>query len=138
MITSKQIINICESWVKTVKCTPLDPYSPRTVADIYENPTSSDIVKLIKSMKENGNNSYEFKWTADNRNKKLYVWDAWNCEHYTVQRSIVHFSQKDYPNIAVGNGKIVGGNIKLTDIGPNVTANILGDNEWAWIKKYFR
>ena len=72
MITAKRILKIYESWIKSVSVFG-------DTVHIYENPDSSDLIKLNK---ESG--LKKFRFISDDKEHKLYVWDAELAVHSDI------------------------------------------------------
>ena len=101
MITSKQVIDIAEKWLVSKTF-----YTGEV--DIFINPSSSDWIEIRKSCK------YPVvRFFADNKNKKVYVWDADQAIHQSVANvSEVGLSsriQSNDPNIIAGEAGLSSG-----------------------------
>jgi hypothetical protein len=123
MIKSNRIIEICEEWIKTVS-----GHGGRI--DVFVNPSSSDYLEIYKGSK------YQIiKFIADNKNKKVYVWNADTGIHRDVLSELGLMSQlqKYNPDILVGDGVLSNGKAKIRDSGINATRV-----DWSWIGKYIR
>jgi hypothetical protein len=102
MITSKQIINLSEDWLKRVRG------FKNTLVDIYDNPGSSDITNLTKSMVETGNTKKSIRFIADATKKTVYVWDAMLSSHVFV---VMEVSNRNLSQLLCGYGNIINGKI---------------------------
>ena len=108
MITSKQIINLCEEWSKST-------IAGGERVDIYENPGSSDITKIIKLIKHK---EKLIRFIADAKSpQKVYVWDSSLAVHSEIFSVLgYHFNDwMNLPNVLVGYGHITSGKIILGD-----------------------
>lgn len=104
MITSRQILKISEQWIPA--------HGVRT--DVFENPDSSDIRDLYKSIKE----SDKFvRFYADAKTQKVYVWNGHEAIHAEVMKGLgfsgSYQQALDTPYLLIGYGKIQGGRIAL-------------------------
>jgi hypothetical protein len=109
VITSKQIINISEEWDRTVKNGSL-------TADVYLNPTSTDLKEIYKKMASN-NPKKEIRFIADAKDKKVYVWDASLAPHSYVSHSLGFDTSKwldEPPFVFDGFGYLKNGYINPT------------------------
>ena len=108
MITSYQIIKICEDWFTSTMV-----YGHQV--DIYENPGSSDLVKLTKNI-NNPKKRVRFIANADSP-QKVYVADALQILHTNMLTTLGIKNRHTSPpsNLAVGEGIITGGKITLVD-----------------------
>ena len=105
IITSHQIENICEEWLKRSKV-----YSNEV--DIYDNPGSSDITSLLKGMTNNSNKVV--RYVTDARKSTVYVWDASLSIHASIRSllGLEDWSQSMLKPYAIdGFGNIRGGRI---------------------------
>jgi len=69
MITSNQINKVLEDWDRSVKNGSLS-------AEVYTNPTSSDLGELNASIDKSLNPKKEVRFIADSKAQKVYVWDS--------------------------------------------------------------
>jgi hypothetical protein len=108
MITSKQIIKLCEDWYKSTMV-----YGHQV--DIYENPGSSDLVKLSKNI-NNPKKRVRFIANAESP-QTVYVADALQILHTDMLTTlgIKNRHTTPPPNLAVGEGIIIGGKIVLIE-----------------------
>ena len=123
MIKSNRIIEICEDWVKSV-----NGHGGRT--DVFVNPSSADYLEIYKGSK------YQIiKFIADNKNKKVYVWNADTGIHRDVLSELGLMSQlqKYNPDILVGDGVLSNGKARVRNSGINATRV-----DWSWIGRYIR
>jgi hypothetical protein len=126
MITSKQIIKISEEWYKTLK-------NPRRGEDVpvYENPSSSDITKLISASK---NRNIEVRFLADANKKTVYAWNANLAIHNDIRlqmgypKTSSHTDLKDVPYLFEGHSSISGGRLVGTDEGSLETLDTISQN----------
>ena len=106
MITSKQIINLTEKYLKGKQ------YYGNFV-DILENPSSREVIDLF------GKKVPEFlkdiRFIADAETKKVYVWNSELATHNMVQGDIGYPNVNDRPNIILGTGKVSGGKPTITE-----------------------
>jgi hypothetical protein len=89
VITSKQIITLSEEY-----------WGAKNVAGnytiIYSNPTTSDLTDLNITL-NSGNSRRVVRFVANNENKTLYIWDAWNA-HHTQMRPVLGFNANSLTN----------------------------------------
>lgn len=138
MITSKQIINIIEKWSNTIKAKNTNIY-------IYENPTSSDIIELIKN--SNYKTSVEIRFICNSKNQTVYVWDAYLATHFDVASHLNLGSITSSSHLLCGMCKVVNGRLQSTEIylvngSPsdekyNLLFSVLEYN-WLFVDKYIR
>jgi len=136
MITSKQIIYLCERYLKSGNSV----FSKKQI-DIYENPTSSDIVKMIKTARETPDMHLltDVRFVIDAKNKSIYVADAQTCIHADLLSTLkIRLSPWIFEGIAeVENGKLV-----VTDEDSIEDSLYLSriatatEFEWSWISSF--
>ena len=108
MIIAKEIINLCEEWSKST-------IAGGERVDIYENPGSSDITKIVKSIRHK---EKLIRFIADAKSpQKVYVWDSSLAVHSEIFKTLgYNFNDwMNLPNILVGYGHITSGKIILGD-----------------------
>lgn len=88
-----QITN--EKYITTVK-------SPWAEADIYKDPSPSDISHLIKNSSQSGN-SMGFKFVVDLEKEDVYIWDAFTSLHQPVVDKLGIARNNDWRHLAGGN-----------------------------------
>ena len=121
MITSKQIISFCEEYLISGKA-----YGKQF--DVYENPTSSDIVKLNKTAREDRRTFDLMRFIADAKTKKVYIADAHLANHEDIEKSVGIFSRYlETPWLLEDMVKITGGRPKMDSIMSLVDPIQLGD-----------
>ena len=133
MITSKYVTRISEKFLKYSK-------RPKGVLEIYENPNSSDIASMKKFAKESNRELGDIRFIADDGHKKLYVADAYICDHYTMCQ-IIGGIKVDYntPNVIGGvadtksSGKPEIVSLFCLSGGSN---SKFSDYDWSWISQY--
>ena len=86
MITSNYIIKICEEYFKSSSASG-------RIFSIYENPTSSDLVKLTKEAREDGRKLTDIRFIANNKDKKIYIVDGYHVLHEAM-RAALQFGQE--------------------------------------------
>ena len=91
---SKILKLIKEEYLTTVK-------SPWSEADIYRDPTLSDISHLIKNSTQKG--SMGFKFVVDLETEDVYVWDAFTSLHQPVVDKLGIAKDNSWNNLAGGN-----------------------------------
>lgn len=84
-----------EKYVTTVK-------SPWAEADIYKDPSPSDISHLIKNSSQSGN-SMGFKFVVDLEKEDVYIWDAFTSLHQPVVDKLGIARNNDWKHLAGGN-----------------------------------
>ena len=143
MITSKQIVDIVEKWLTT-------KHSFTGDADVFVNPSSSDYIEIRKNCK------YPIvRFFADNKYKKVYVWDSNTGIHKEVANELkllTRFHDND-PNLIAGEAGLSSGKAVmegsdmltggLTMIKSNVHSEIFKRNlqdilkiNWSWTNPY--
>jgi len=126
MITAKRILKIYESWLKSVVL------FGETV-HIYENPDSSDLIKLNKESKLK-----KFRFIADDKEHKIYVWDAELAIHYEILEKLhLRIDQGDRPHISLGSCKMSGGKLVI-DMSAYTFYKASHYDKSDWIKKYIK
>jgi hypothetical protein len=121
MINANYIINISESYVTSKKI------DKDTSLEVYVNPTTSEIKKLTDaSFKTFGVRQVRF--VVDNKNKKVYVADAFLTLHHTILKLIGLNLSKEGPDYFTGIANVKGGKPEM-----------LESNEWfnEWFKHSF-
>ena len=127
MITSKQILKICELWDKSGTAFGKQ-------YDIFRNPTSSDIAKLKKASPTG-----EFRYIADAESPKVYVWDANAALHGLVQTVINLYSiNSREPNLYKGYCKLSGGQLVSDNVGDYCFTSKKYNNKWGWLDTYIK
>ena len=107
MITSKYIIDISEEYSKT-------GLVRNRQVDIYENPTSSDFIKLEKSAREHNRKLDKVRFIADINSHKVYLADSYNIIHDDMGK-VLGFNVGYYPPERFeGTGTVSGGQAKAT------------------------
>ena len=107
MITSNKIIEICEEWVKSYSASG-------RIFSIYENPTSSDLVKLTKEAREDGRKLTDIRFIANHKDRMIYIVDGYHVLHEAM-RAALQFGQ-DYKKtswLLEGMGKISSNKINM-------------------------
>lgn len=99
MITSNQILKICESWDKRVLVRG-------KLVDVYENPDNSDIRKIYRDI--DGKLKLT-RFIADVKTKKVYVWDGGLAIHRDIF-SPLGFTYSAFSTI-LGEADIVSGKL---------------------------
>jgi hypothetical protein len=113
-ITSNQILSVSESYLTSKK---LDK---DTNLEVYANPTSSEITKIT----DQSNKTFgvrQVRFVVDNKNKKVYVADAFLTLHYTILKLIGLNLPETSPDYFVGIANVKGGKPIM-----------LEDNEIVW------
>ena len=110
MITSKYIIELLEDWSKSAKVRGES-------VDIYENPGSTDIKEILKSVK--GKSSNLVRFIADAKPpQKVYVVAGYYAIHDDMRKALgrgsINSEWKKIPYIIGGEGHIVNGQIILS------------------------
>jgi hypothetical protein len=136
MITSKQIINLTEKYLKGKQ------YYGNFV-DILENPSNREVVDLF------GKKVPEFlkdiRFIADAETKKVYVWNSELATHNMVQNDVGYPNVNDKPNIILGTGKVSGGKPTITEwdfsryFASKKNLDFLGkifSYKWDWLSVY--
>lgn len=148
MITSKQILHIIETYIKSKKVFNLQ-------VDIYENPTSSDITSMIKTAREEVRKFDRVRFIADNNSKKVYVADSYNIIHdhmYTALGMTPNsFFNLSYPNLLDGTATLSSGSFVMTNwdrFGMQINKIDLLDTRlwfekvfsynWSWVDRYIK
>ena len=119
MITSKFILNQIEQYsdTKNIAGHPVI---------IYENPTSSDIMEISKSIKAP---SKEVRFIADSKTSKVYIWNAYLAIHRDILKQLnLTYSCETFPYILFGEAIINGNklNFKTSDTLDNWVENAVG------------
>lgn len=135
MITSSQILKLYEDWEKTIS------YGNKPI-NIFVNPTSSDLIKLTKSISDSPK---EVRFIADAKTQKVYVWDASLAIHNNV-RPQLGFSHEilDTSNIIDGTVGLSNGKLNMIEDNLNdipILINLLkqksvSDSKLVSIKNY--
>lgn len=131
MITSKQIINISEKWLKSLN----RDYNNASF-DIYINPGSSDYSEIYKNSKRS-----RVRFIADNNKKEVYVWDAFLAIHPDVAKKLGITPNLYYcsdPNIITGEANVSGGTAKALTVyptNPKIIKDVSKIN-WSWLSPY--
>ena len=143
MITSRQVVNIIESYASSGQ------YRGHHV-EIFENPSSSDFISIEKSAREDNRKFESLRFIVDSKNKKVYVWDGYLALHDEARQSLGLPKRYDKTPwlvngmTSVRDGKIVPPKIWDCQF-PGSSFNqaemkwFYGDMlkcEWAWADKY--
>lgn len=126
MITSKQIINISEEWLKSVKV-------GSGLVNVYEDPTSSDYAQIYKDSKRR-----LVRFIASNIDKKVYVWDGYLAIHNEIigKIGLRNFSDFNDSNFITGEANIEGGALRIIRL---YVYEFPGEaEEWKWADKYIK
>jgi len=124
MITAKRILKIYESWLKTVSV-----FGDHV--DIYENPGSSDLAKLNKESRRKLKN---FRFIADDKNHKFYLWDANYAVHDEILGAL-RFKWEDRSHLSLGSCNLIGGRL-IIDQSAFTSYKASHYDKSDWIKKY--
>jgi len=125
MITSKQILKVCELWVKSIKVW-------KDEISIYENPGSSDFIKMYKTSK-----SRDYRYIADANHQNVFVWDANGALHSNVQSKMNLFSSnRQEPNLYLGYCKLDWGRMVSDNVGDYCYTS--PKLKWNWLEKYIK
>ena len=136
MITSKQVINIAEKYLKGKQ------YYGNFV-DILENPSSSEVTNLFDS--KTPDFLKEIRLIADADTKKVYIWNAELATHNMVQSDIGYPNLNNKPNLILGMGKLSGGKSIITEwdysrfYASKSNLDFLGrlfSYNWSWLSSY--
>ena len=136
MITSKQIIKLCEEYVTSGKVR-------NHPVDIFENPTSSDILKLVKSAKDDQRTINNIRFIADANEKKVYIADAYYAIHDDMYRIIgITTKHDEAPWIFDGLATVFRGKIKAACWGDKFeflfrNKGVKGSKVRSWFDKMF-
>ena len=127
-----------------------------TYTIIYDNPTASDLKDLNLTM-NTGNSRRVVRFIANAKDKKVYVWDAWNA-HHTQMRPVLGFNSNSLSDYRLMDGyAILTSSNKLTiddwsdfdtewmttnrsnpkwsnDIVPFLKSFLSGS--WSWLDRY--
>ena len=138
MITSKQILEIAEKWSDTVKIKNVD-------VPIFENPSSSDIMELIKNSYYK--NNVEVRFICNSKSQIVYVWDAYLATHFDIAGRLNLGSITSSSHLLCGMCKVVGGRLQSTEIylvdgSPsdekyNLLFSVL-NYSWSFVDKYVK
>ena len=124
MITAKQILKIYESWLKSTSV------FGKTV-HIYENPDSSDLIKLSKESVLK-----KFRFIADDKEHKIYVWDAELAAHSDILGTLhLRIDPGERSHISLGSCKMSGGKLVI-DMSAYTFYKASYYDKSDWIKKY--
>lgn len=131
MITAKRVLKLSEEWFKQLK----RDYN-NAPFDVYVNPGSSDFIDIYKKDKRT-----RIRFLADNKTKKVYVWDAFLAIHPYVAKelgiSFNLYSCHD-PNIITGEANISGSHASVLTVyptNPNLIKDVAKIN-WLWLNGY--
>ena len=135
MITSKQIIQISEQWIKT----DISDFTDREF-DIFINPTSSDFLDMIKTAKEGQRSFNGIRFVADNKSKKVYAADASITTHYDIEKAMGLPEGVCNGTQVEGLATISGGQAKIEDFynGGPTTLKKFRSIDWTWVDKYIK
>jgi hypothetical protein len=105
LITSKQIINLFEEYLTLIK-----PWHNNEPVEVFVNPTSSDISRLVMTAKKANRKLYSVRVVIDANQKKVYIADDNICLHADIC-SAIHVNVNDpfiYSGVAaaIDNGKL--------------------------------
>jgi hypothetical protein len=148
LITSKQIIEINEKYLDSRK-------ESGVLISIYENPTSSDIQSLYKSIKQP---EKKVRYIIDGNQKRIYVWDAWLMIHADASSKFLGRSLIKYPYgfhgdaIISGNKLIYRSGLEEIDyqmngvkLGQYVRSYVISQMreffekmDWTWVNSYMQ
>ena len=152
MITSKEIINISEEYLKESKNLQGIPI------EIYINPTYQDFIDLSKSISKEKRNLNTVRFIADNRSpQKVYMADAYHVCHDDIRKMIgLSLDYKNTPELFDGIARIVNNKVETvgwdkydpfvkTAAGWHTSGDFViqrwFDNtlkiNWSWVDKYF-
>lgn len=103
MITSREILSLCEKWHLLIP----SPFKGENAIDIYSNPSTSDLVELRKQT------IYDVRFIADGKSKTLYIW---NGEAILHSQAAKHLGLSNRiagipDNILLGTASISGGKL---------------------------
>jgi hypothetical protein len=116
VITSNQIIQLSEVYISSKKI-----LNGRK-ADIYENPTSSDITLMIKNAREENRTIEEVRFIADARSpQKVYVVESYDLTHLDLYNTLnlgvsgsgYYSSSSKYPYFLNGVARISSGKLVM-------------------------
>jgi hypothetical protein len=129
VITSKQIIKLLEEFHKDGKV-----YG--SLVTVYVNPTSSDIVKMVKHAKEYNRDIFEVRFIADFKNKKVYIADSYDIIHDDMY-TILGF-RRNSPAMLDGLAKLSGGgSLVMHSWDKFLRSYISRPEDLAWFKEAF-
>lgn len=162
MITSKRILDLLESYRLSKKVN-------NQLLTVYENPTQSEMKKAgYLSVDDDGEEhplSKQFqgdvRYIADARDKKVYVWGAWDSIHDDVRRLLKFPDQSQTfktPYLIEGVAKVTVSGVATNDMQQSdywtrvSSKNILGQDakkfklffntvfsyDWLWLDKHIK
>ena len=109
MITSSQINQLSEEYLKTVK-------SYSNSFPVFENPSAKEIAEACKQSKVMWGES-GIRFFADNSSKKVYIWDSYYGVHIAIARQIGLGDRciNHDPTLFFGSAKVIGGKAVIED-----------------------
>ena len=130
MITSKRIIDIYEKYFRT-------GLVRNSQIDIYENPTSSDFIKLEKTAREYNRKLVQVRFIANADTKRVYVADASICIHQDLEDT-VKLPSNSLPYILGGLAFVTGGRARAELAMMTLRRGPKDYNtyDWTWCDSY--
>lgn len=137
MITSKQILTICEIYLKTVSY----KYGNRNVqVIIYKNPTNQDFVDLNISARSGEAKKLEMiRFIADDDTKNIYIWDGYYATHSDIAHYVLGDKKINDPGIICGiadSTRQINNANSLRFIKSDLKKSRGYINDISWIRKY--
>jgi hypothetical protein len=109
MITSKHILEFFEEylWAKRF---------PTGYATVFVNPSSSDLVDLLKTKDRSSSLSIRFVADARSSSGKVYIWDFSKALHYEIRRELgLPYDYFENSKVLNGQADFVGGKLVFSD-----------------------